>query len=108
MGPVSSVPHSISSFLNAGHQIAGPIRVNNAGMTTVRTTNVSSRMPRPTMMPNWVSAIRGSTPSTANTAARTIPALVITAPVADTARTMPTRVPWPGVSSRARVTRKIV
>ena len=37
-----------------------------------------------------------------------IPALVITAPVAETARTMPSFVPCSGVSSRARVTRKIV
>ena len=34
--------------------------------------------------------------------------LVITAPVADTARTMPCRLPYSGVSSLARVTRKIV
>ena len=60
------------------------------------------------MMPTWVSTISGSTPSTQNTAASTMPALVITAPVADTARTMPSRVPCSGVSSRARVTRKIV
>ena len=56
----------------------GPIRVNSAGMITVRTTKVSSRMPRPTMIPSWVSEISGSTPSTANTAASTMPALVIT------------------------------
>ena len=67
----------------------GPISVNSAGMITVRTTKVSSRMPRPTMMPIWVSTIRGSTPSTQNTAASTMPALVMTAPVAETARTMP-------------------
>ena len=60
------------------------------------------------MMPSWVSTISGSTPSTQNTAANTMPALVITAPVADTARTMPTRVPCVRVSSRARVTRKMV
>ena len=84
---------SMSSAWKAGHQIRGPISVNSAGMTTVRTTKVSSRIPRPTMIPSWVSAIKGSTPSTANTAASTIPALVITAPVADTARTMPPRVP---------------
>jgi hypothetical protein len=40
--------------------------------------------------------------STQNTAARTTPALVMTAPVADTARTMPSRVPWVRASSRAR------
>jgi hypothetical protein len=86
----------------------GPISVNRAGMITVRTTKVSNRIPRPTMMPTWVRTISGSTPSTQNTAASTTPALVITAPVADTARTMPSLVPCPGVSSRARVTRKIV
>ena len=60
------------------------------------------------MMPIWVSTISGSTPSTQNTAASTMPALVMTAPVADTARMIPCRVPCAGVSSRARVTRKIV
>ena len=60
------------------------------------------------MMPIWVSTISGSTPSTQNTAASTMPALVMTAPVADTARTMPSGCRARGVSSRARVTRKIV
>ena len=41
------------------------------------------------MMPIWVSTMSGRTPSTQNTAASTMPALVMTAPVADTARTMP-------------------
>lgn len=77
-------------------------------MITVRTRKVSRRMPSPTMMPIWVSTISGSTPRTANTAARTMPALVITPPVAATARTMPSRVPCAWVSSRARVTRKMV
>jgi len=98
----------MSSDRNAGHQIRGPIRVNSAGMTIVRTTKVSSRMPRPTMMPIWVRKISGSTLSTQNTAASTIPALVMTPPVADTARTIPPRVPYSGVSSLALVTRKIV
>ena len=40
------------------------------------------------MMPNWVSTINGSTPSTQKTAANTIPALVMTPPVAETARTI--------------------
>ena len=43
------------------------------------------------MMPSWVSTISGSTPSTQNTAANTMPALVMTAPVAETARTMPSQ-----------------
>ena len=43
----------------AGHQIRGPITVNSAGITTVRTMNVSSGMPSPTMTPSWVSTIRG-------------------------------------------------
>ena len=37
------------------------------------------------MMPIWVSTISGSTPSTQNTAASTMPALATTALVADTA-----------------------
>ena len=48
------------------------------------------------------------TPRTQNTAANTMPALVITPPVADTARTIPSPVPCSAVSSRARVTKKIV
>ena len=91
-----------------GHQITGPINANNAGMTSVRTTNVSSRIPRPTISPTCVSTISGRTPSTQNTAANTMPALVITPPVADTARTIPSPVPCSAVSSRARVTKKIV
>ena len=87
---------------------ARPMSVNRAGMMTVRTTKVSSRIPRPTMMPTCVSTINGSTPSTQNTAASTMPALVMTAPVAETARTIPSVVPCDGVSSRALVTRKIV
>ena len=73
----------MSSARKAGQQIRGPISVNSAGMTTVRTAKVSSRIPRPTMMPCWVSVISGSTPSTQNTAASAIPALVMTAPVAE-------------------------
>lgn len=60
------------------------------------------------MMPNCVRTISGNTASTQNTAAKTIPALVITPPVAATASTMPCRVPCRAVSSRARVTRKMV
>ena len=60
------------------------------------------------MMPSWVSTISGNTPSTQKTAAKTIPALVITPPVADTARIMPSRAPCCAASSRARVTRKMV
>jgi hypothetical protein len=67
---------AVSSTL-AGQQIRGPITVNSAGITTVRTMNVSSGMPSPTMTPSWVSTIKGRTPSTQNTAARTMPALVI-------------------------------
>jgi len=63
----------------------GPISANKAGITSVRTTKVSSRIPSPTMIPSWVNTISGSTPSTQNTAASTILALVMTPPVAESA-----------------------
>ncbi|HEX2706184.1 MAG TPA: hypothetical protein VHM65_10525, partial [Candidatus Lustribacter sp.] len=47
----------------------------------------------PTMIPICPSAMSGSTPSTVNTAASRIPALVMTPPVTATARTMPAVVP---------------
>ena len=61
-----------------------------------------------TMTPIWVKATTGSTPSTAKTAAIRMPALVMTAPVDDRARTMPSCVPKRMLSSRARVVRKML
>ena len=60
------------------------------------------------MMPICVSVMSGSTPRAANTAANRIPALVITPPVADNERIMPSLVPCFTASSRARVTRKML
>ena len=47
------------------------------------------------MTPICVSTMIGSTPSTAKTAASTMPALVMTPPVAASARTTASRVGWP-------------
>ena len=46
--------------------------------------------------------------STENVPARIMPALVITGPVAASARSMPSRVPCLRASSRARLIKKIV
>ena len=74
-----------------GHQNPSPSRTAIAGTSTVRTRSVSSRTPIPITTPSWASTTRGSTPSTAKTAASRIPALVITPPVAASARSMPVR-----------------
>ena len=79
-----------------------------AGTRTVRTTRVSSSTPTQMMTPIWARTTKGSTPRTANTAASRMPALVMTPPVADSARNMPAREPWTAASSRARVTRKML
>ena len=52
-----------------------------------------------TMTPICVSATTGSTPSTANTAASSMPALVMTPPVAPRRAIMPSRVPCRAASS---------
>ncbi len=74
----------------------------------VRTTNVSSRIPTATMNPMLKMNQTGSVISTENVPARMIPALVITGPVAPSARSMPSRVPCRRDSSRTRLMRKIV
>jgi len=84
------------------------VRKARAGTITVRTSSVSISTPMQTMIPIWVRVISGSTPSTAKTAASRIPALVITAPVAASARIMPRVVPRCWDSSCARVTRKML
>ena len=91
-----------------GHQNRSPARKASAGTMTVRTMSVSSSTPMHTIIPIWVSVIKGSTPSTANTAASRIPALVMTPPVEDSALIMPTFVPCTTASSLARVTRKML
>ena len=63
------------------------------GTSTVRTTSVSSSTPMQMIVPSWASTTSGSTPRTAKTAASRMPALVMTPPVAVSARSMPSRVP---------------
>lgn len=92
-----------------GHQKRLPARSTSAGTRTVRTSRVSSRTPIPTMTPIWVRAMRGRTPRTAKTAARRVPALVMTPPVDASARRMASRVRWPAtVSSLVRAMREKV
>jgi hypothetical protein len=74
----------------------------------VRTTNVSSRIPTATRKPRLKVKVTGSVISTENVPARMTPALVITGPVAASARSMPSRVPQRRASSRTRLIRKIV
>ena len=56
----------------------------------------------------WARNRIGSTPSAANVAASTMPAEVITPPVATSPRRMPSRVPCFSDSSRTRVIRKML
>ena len=74
----------------------------------VRTMNVSSRIPSATMKPRSKVKVTGSVISTEKVPARITPAVVITGPVAEIARSMPSRVPWVRASSRTRAIRKIV
>ena len=54
---------------------------------------MSSSTPTQITVPIWASTTSGSTPRTAKTAASRMPALVMTPPVAVSARSMPSRVP---------------
>ena len=60
------------------------------------------------MKPRSKVKVTGRVISTEKVPARMIPALVITGPVAASARSMPSRVPWCRASSRTRLIRKIV
>ena len=60
------------------------------------------------MTPIWVSTISGSTPSTVNTAASRMPALVITPPVTASATRIASAVSTSSASSLARVVRKML
>ena len=91
-----------------GHQILSPISSTAAGTMIVRTMNVSSRIPSATMKPRSNVNVTGSVIRTEKVPARMIPALVITGPVAASARSIPSRVPWRRASSRTRAIRKIV
>ena len=85
-----------------------PIRIVRAGTRKVRTTSASMSTPSATMIAscrrNWI----GITSSAAKVAASTTPALVMTPPVSDRPRSVPSRVPWTSDSSRTRVMRKML
>jgi hypothetical protein len=85
-----------------GHQFAGPINVVRAGTVTVRTTNVSIKMPMPMMNPvcTMVERLPNNRPDI--DAAKINPAEVMTPPVERTARMTPERTPLRD-SSRIRV-----
>ncbi len=85
-----------------------PISSTAAGTMIVLTTKVSSRMPSATRNPMLKMNQAGSVISTENVPARMMPALVITGPVAPSARSIPSRVPWWRASWRTRLIRKIV
>ncbi len=80
----------------------------SAGTRIERTMNVSSSTPNATTKPISVRKISGSTPSTENVPASTMPADVMTPPVTASPRIMPSRVPWRRVSSRTRAMRKML
>src|SRR5450756_957977 len=79
-----------------------------AGTSTERTTSVSSSTPKATTKPTSAKATRGSTPSTENVPASTMPAEVITPPVTASPRSIPRRVPSTAASSRTRLIRKML
>jgi hypothetical protein len=79
-----------------------------AGTSTVRTTKVSISTPTPTVTPISNRSYTGSTASTQNVPARIKPALVITGPVAASARSIPSLVPCAAASSRTRLIRKML
>ena len=91
-----------------GHQLASPTSSAIAGTMIVRTTKVSSRTPNETAKPRWSRKVTGSEASTAKVPARMIPALVITGPVAASARTTASRVGRSCASSRTRLIRKML
>ena len=70
--------------------------------------NVSMSTPSATAKPISTSSQIGSTASTQNVPARTRPALVITGPVATSARSIPSSVPCCSASSRTRLIRKML
>ena len=91
-----------------GHHIHRPTSRVSAVTSTERTMIVSRSTPSATAMPSWVTNVKGSVPSTANVAASTSPADVITPPVADSPIRAARRVPWSNASSRTRVIRKML
>ena len=65
-----------------------------AGISSARTTKVSRRTPIATVAPIWISSSSGSRVRVAKVPARISPAPVTTPPVATSARSVPSRVPW--------------
>ena len=76
-----------------GHQIQRPTSRFSAVTSTERTMKVSSSTPKATAKPISVMNTSGSVPRAANVAS-TIPAEVITSPVAARPISEPRRVPW--------------
>ena len=73
-----------------------------------RTSKVSMSTPTATSIPIWMSMTSGSVASTANVAASTTPAEVITPPVTARPRFVPSTVPCRAASSRTRVIKKML
>src|SRR3954453_5928577 len=79
VGPVTRWSVDVASLL--GRQMFAPIRYETDGTNSDRTTVVSSRTPNATMNAICARNRIGRTPSAANVAASTTPALVTTPPV---------------------------
>ena len=91
-----------------GHHIHRPTSRLSAVTSTDRTTRVSSRTPKATAKPISANATSGRLASAANVPASTMPAEVITPPVAASPIVAPRRVPCCCASSRTRVIRKML
>ena len=91
-----------------GHQVRSPSSNVSAGTRIDRTTRVSRSTPSATVIPSCVRATRGSTASTENVPARTIPAEVITPPVTASPLSIASRVVSVRASSRTRAMRKML
>lgn len=80
----------------------------SAGTSSERTTRVSSSTPKDTRKASWARNRIGSTDRAAKVAARTMPAELITPPVAASARSVAVRGSYRAASSRTRVIRKML
>ena len=91
-----------------GHQIFLPAIKVNAGTKTDLTIIVSSKTPKATAKPSSARNTSGKTPKTANVAASTTPAEVITPPVTVKAFRVPALVPIFNDSSLTLVIKKML
>ena len=92
-----------------GHQtLSAELLSTSAGTSSERTMNVSSSTPKAIVKPISVRNTSGSTASTENVPASTMPADVMTPPVTASPRSMPSRVPCVSASSRTRAIRKML